>query len=100
MLTVNAIKQLIMPVVEASPVKTVILFGSYARGTNSDGSDVDLVVDSNGQLKGINFFAFASDLANALPVNSDIYENREIKKNSPLHKEIINEGVIIYDRKR
>ncbi|MCL1844299.1 MAG: nucleotidyltransferase domain-containing protein [Defluviitaleaceae bacterium] len=97
-LTVDAIKQLIAPIVESSPVKTVILFGSHARKSNSDDSDIDLVIDSEGQLRGINFFAFASDLADALPIKTDIYESREIKKNSALHREILKEGVVVYER--
>ena len=67
-------------------------FGSYAKGTNTHGSDIDLIIDSNGQLKGIDFFALSSKLAQALPIKADIFELREINPNSNMYDAIAREG--------
>ena len=98
MVSIDDIMQAIKPIVDSSPVRRVTLFGSYATGTNTPTSDVDMVIDSNGQLRGIDFFILTSELAKALPIESDIYEQREIKPNSPMYNKITQEGVVIYAR--
>ena len=50
MLTIEEIKKRIIPVLEANNVHGAVLFGSYAKGTAHEGSDVDLMLDSD--LKG------------------------------------------------
>ena len=98
MTTIDDVVRIITPIIYPSPVRRVILFGSYARGTNTPGSDIDLIIDSNGQLKGINFFALSSELARALPIEADIFEMREINPNSNMYDAIAKDGVVIYDR--
>ncbi|MCL1883077.1 MAG: nucleotidyltransferase domain-containing protein [Defluviitaleaceae bacterium] len=98
MTTIDEIIRIISPIIHPSPVRRVILFGSYARGTSTTDSDIDLIIDSNGQLRGINFFALSSELAQALPIEADIFEMREINPNSNLYDSIKQEGVVIYDR--
>ena len=96
MITVSDIAQMITPIVKASPVRRVILYGSYAKGTNTPESDVDLIIDSNGELKGIDFFVLSAEIAKTLPVESDIFEYREIRPNSAMYNEIARDGVVIY----
>jgi len=98
MISIDEITRVITPIIEPSPVKRVTLFGSYAKGTNTPSSDIDMVIDSDGQLTGIDFFVLTSKLTKALPIESDIYEQREIKINSPMYNEITQEGVVIYAR--
>ena len=95
-ITVSDIVQMITPIIKTSPVKRVILYGSYAKGTNTPKSDVDLIIDSNGELKGIDFFVLSAEIAKALPIKSDIFEYREIKPNSAMYNEITKDGVVIY----
>jgi len=96
MMTVNEITQIITPIVKANPVRRVILYGSYAKGTNTPKSDVDLIIDCNGELKGIDFFVLSAEIAKALPIKSDIFEYREIKPQSAMYNEIARDGVVIY----
>ena len=98
MLSIEDLTRIITPIIDPSPVRRVILFGSYAKGTNTKDSDVDMVIDSNGQLKGIDFFILTSELARVLPIESDIYEQREIIPNSPIYDVIAQEGLVIYER--
>lgn len=46
--TIDEIKAIIIPIAEKYRLKAVFLFGSYARGTASDASDIDLMVDTSG----------------------------------------------------
>ena len=98
MVMIDDVVRIITPILQPSPVKRVILFGSYAKGTNTEGSDIDLIIDSNGQLRGMDFFSLSSELARALPIEADIFEMREINPNSNMYEIITKEGVIIYDR--
>ena len=43
--TISEIAEIIEPIVMRSGVKTVWLFGSYARGEVTEKSDVDLLID-------------------------------------------------------
>ena len=45
MLTIDKIKRAVLSVIVNYPVKRIDLFGSYAEGTNTTASDVDLMVE-------------------------------------------------------
>jgi len=98
LVTLNDVIEIIAPIVESGPIRRVIAFGSYARGSATQNSDIDLVIDSAGELNGMNFFIYADKLAKALPLKADIFELIEIKKPSSMYSRIMEEGVVIYDR--
>ena len=97
MLSIDEIKSCIMPVIEKYPINKVILFGSYARGDASDTSDVDLIVESHGQLRNRKIFALGGELLDVLPVRVDVYDILEITAPSAMYENIQKEGVVIYD---
>ncbi len=45
MLTLDYIREIIVPLGETYPVKKIWLFGSYAKGTANENSDIDLLVE-------------------------------------------------------
>ena len=47
-LSIDAIKNAVTPVAIKYKPKAVFLFGSYARGTATESSDIDLLVDTSG----------------------------------------------------
>jgi predicted nucleotidyltransferase len=58
------IKQVITSFFEKKPVKTVWLFGSYARGEADEKSDVDVLVDIDRDAKiGWEYFGWRNELA-------------------------------------
>ena len=92
-------------------VSKVILFGSYAKGTQSDDSDIDLLVVTNDNFI---FETFAQKMeiklkiANArdslrkfadidLIVHSKPMYDRFIELNSGFKKEILSTGSVIYE---
>ena len=92
-------------------VNKVILFGSYAKGTQSDDSDIDLLVVTNDDFI---FESFAQKMeiklkiANALNalrkfadidliVHSKPMYERFIELNSGFKKEILSSGSVIYE---
>jgi predicted nucleotidyltransferase len=99
LMTVEEIKSIITPLVSPYPISRVILFGSYARGEATDGSDVDLIIDSEGRLSGFDYFGIAGLIMKNLPIKADVFELREINKPSTMFDNIRKEGVVIYESK-
>jgi len=94
MYTIPQIKQVLDPIFKSHGVKSAILFGSYAKGTENEKSDIDLLVDSG--LKGLSFFGLLEDVASALKVPVDLIDKYEIKADSKIEKEIAETGIRIY----
>ena len=46
--TTEEIKQTVTPIAVKYNLKAVFLFGSYARGTATENSDIDLIIDTTG----------------------------------------------------
>ena len=96
--TIEEIKIIVQEILKNFDVKKAILFGSYAKNTPNSKSDIDLVIDSDGKLLNIYFYGLLEDLVNKLQKNVDLIEVSEIKKNSPIYKEIIEQGVVVYEK--
>jgi predicted nucleotidyltransferase len=61
---INEIRAMLRPVFEAAPVYRAILFGSYAKGSQTDKSDIDIVIDSQGELLNMDFYGVLEDITN------------------------------------
>ncbi|MCH5261020.1 MAG: nucleotidyltransferase domain-containing protein [Lachnospiraceae bacterium] len=94
-LTVNVVTELLFPVFKRYNVRKAILFGSVAKGTNQNNSDLDIVVDSN--LKGLRFIGLLEDLQQAVDREIDLLDVAHIEENSPVEDEIKKTGVVIYE---
>jgi len=92
--TINEIRKVLSPIFDSYNVKSAILFGSYARGTATEKSDIDLIVDSG--LKGLSFFGLVNDVLESLRVPADVFDIREVEKPSELFDSISKEGIKIY----
>jgi predicted nucleotidyltransferase len=97
-LTIESIKNILYKTFSDEPIYKAILFGSYAKGTADEKSDIDLVIDSHGALLGLNFFGLLDKVKNSLGKEIDLIEISEIEKNSKIEQSIMMEGVIVYDR--
>ena len=94
--TLEEIKNTLVPVFMANAVYKAILFGSYARGAANDRSDIDIVIDSNGELLNIHFYGLLEQIIEKLNKKIDLFEISEIKKDSSIFEEIHREGVLLY----
>lgn len=97
--TVETIKKSLQPIFAKEPIVKAVLFGSCAKGLSNELSDVDIVIDSNGQLIGLDFFRVLDEIVEILQKDVDLFEIAEIVKGSPMEKAVLNEGVTIYERK-
>ncbi len=60
------------------PIKTIAIFGSYARGDQNDHSDVDLLVEVDGKI-GVLFVDLAEELESILKIPVDLVSKNGIK---------------------
>ena len=71
--TLDEIAQRIRPVAEKYHLRTVYIFGSYARGEAQENSDVDLVIDdTDSGLRGFAYGGLYGDLRDALEKDIDM----------------------------
>ena len=96
--TTNEIKEKLFPVFNAVPVEKAILFGSYAKGSPTLSSDVDILIDSNGKIRGIDFFGVLADITEALNIPVDLIEASHLIDGGRVQREIAETGVVIYER--
>ena len=95
---VEEISEKLRPIFESKPIHKAILFGSYSKGIASTYSDIDIVIDSRGQLRGLMFYSVLEDIVEALNKDVDLFEISEIRNDSPIQSEIFERGVILYER--
>ena len=94
---ISEIKNMLNIIFKDTEVKKVTLFGSYAKNEATCNSDIDLVIDSNGKIKGFKLFSLISKIEDLFGKNVDAFEQSEITPNSLVDKEIKRTGVVIYE---
>lgn len=72
-----------------------ILFGSYARGEETEDSDIDVIVVGGVNFRAKDIFAFGEELHLLTKKNVDAFEIREVNKDTDFYNNVIREGVKI-----
>ncbi len=96
MLSINEIQKQLAPVFAAYGVDSAVLFGSFAKGTARETSDVDLLVDSG--LRGLRFVGLIEAVHETLSLPVDLLDVTHIEAGSPIAREIAATGVKIYEK--
>lgn len=91
--TIEDIKNRIRDILINTDVEKAILFGSYAKNKPTKNSDIDILIDSKGKIKGLKFFAIVDKIREKLDKEVDVIEKIEIDKNSKIEKEIEKTGM-------
>ncbi len=97
-ISIEVIKERIIPILRKYPVNKAILFGSYAKGEATNKSDIDLYIDTNGKLKGLDFVGLLEILVDALGIDIDLFDKSHIEPDSTIMRKIQDEGLVIYER--
>ncbi len=93
-LTIEVIKEVCKRVFDEYPVEYCYLFGSYAKGKAKETSDVDLLIAT--EITGLKFFGLVEALRTGFRKKVDVLNQLQLKDNSDLLQEILNDGVRIY----
>ena|SRR5215469_12695979 len=78
-LTVNEIKQKILPILKEAGVTRSALFGSYVRGEENETSDIDILVDYPESKSLFDFVGTKMELEDALGKKVDLVEYKTVK---------------------
>jgi predicted nucleotidyltransferase len=95
--TINEITDRLTPVFEQNGVTKAILFGSYAKGTATEESDVDIVVALQPTERAIRYFGVLGDIKEALGKDVDMVPQRSIIPNGKVDIEVSQTGKVIYE---
>lgn len=87
-ISVETIREKTAPIFENYPVSKAILFGSYAKGNATVNSDIDLYIDTNGKLRGLDFVGLLEILVNTLEIDIDLIDRSHIEQDSLIMQEI------------
>ena len=88
---VNKLRDMLHPIFEANPVYSATLFGSYAKENATEQSDVDIVIDSRGQLLNMAFYGILDEITERLDKSADLFEMSEIRNPSAVYTSIQKE---------
>lgn len=89
-LSIEFIKNTLVPILEKHQISLCYLFGSYAKGNPKENSDVDLLVDTS--LTGMKFFNLVEEMRVALHKKIDLLRLIDLENDNPIAIEILKDG--------
>lgn len=93
--SLDELRALIAPLPSRYHASGASPFGSYARGEATPDSDLDVVVRGGADFDPTDVLAIAEDLHEASGKRVDVYEECEIRTDTPLHRSIEAEGLVL-----
>lgn len=93
-LSQEKIRDICADILKDYDVEYAILFGSYARGTAGEKSDIDLLISTS--TSGLKFYELVEKLRIALKKKVDLLDLNQLNNNQELLNEILKDGVKIY----
>lgn len=94
--TLPQLTETLTPVFDAYGIRKAVLFGSYGKGTATEKSDVDLLVDSG--LRGLRFVGFLDAVQKVIGKEVDLFDVTHIEAGSLIDQEIKQTGVTVYEK--
>lgn len=89
----ESIKELIIPVLLQYDVAHAAIFGSYARGTQGENSDIDILVEFKGEKSLLDLVGLQLDLQDATGLSVDVVTYRAL--NHRIRESVLQEQVVI-----
>jgi predicted nucleotidyltransferase len=103
--TTNVIRRRIAPIAKKYQLRSVYLFGSYARNEATEGSDLDVLVDTtNSSVKGWIIGGLYNDLCEIFGENIDLVtmgaltQDEDDGRTPRFRKNIMDDRVLIYEQ--
>ena len=90
-LSLEAIKQGLIPILKKHKISYCYLFGSYAYGKPRENSDIDLLIDT--KITGLEFFNLVEEIRTSLHKKVDLLRLADLKSDNPIVLEILKTGI-------
>ena len=94
--TISDAQSALTPVFDRYGISRAVLFGSVAKGTATQKSDLDILVDS--KLRGLKFVGFMEAVRQAVALPVDVFDVSHIAHGSLIDREIQSTGGTIYEK--
>ncbi len=92
---INEIKKIVVPIAYSYGVKRLYLFGSYAKGTTNEKSDIDLLVEKGKPMSLLKLSGMRQMVQEALNLSVDLVTTTGIKDD--FRKEIAGTEILLYE---
>ena len=99
-ISISELKEKTLSIFQSYPVIKAILFGSYAKNEATNDSDIDLYIDTDGKLKGLDFVGLLENLIEVLGKDIDLIDKMHIIPDSFILHEIENGGIVLYEKSK
>ncbi len=93
-LTIKEITDICSNIFSTLDVQYCYLFGSYAKGSASESSDIDLLISTS--ITGMQFYDLVESLREYLKKKVDLLTVDQLKDNLSLTNKILKDGIKIY----
>ena len=94
--TIDTITEAVRVVAPNYDVYKVVLFGSYAKGTNNSSSDIDIMLDTGQRFSLFDAARMRPELSGKLNAKVDVVSRSALYE--PIAKNILNSQVLLYER--
>ena len=99
--SIDQIRGIITPIAEKYGIPAVYLFGSYARGTATEDSDIDFLIDTTGvKLRGFEWGGLYTDFEEAFEKSVDMVTLRALEQNQRRQSQIHFRENVLRERKQ
>ena len=98
--SIDEIENKTKSVFQRNTINKAYLFGSYAYGNPNSESDVDIALDTGGNISFLRVCGVMEEIAQILDKPVDVFDLREIEADSEIMKEIIRRGVLLYEARQ
>ena len=86
----NKIVEKLMPILTKHNINLCYIFGSYAKGTATESSDIDILIDTD--ITGLEFFNLIEELRITLKKKIDLLRLKDITPDNPISLNILKYG--------
>lgn len=95
MLDINEIQKVVAPIANFYGVKKLYLFGSYAKGTANEESDIDLLVEKGTSISLLKLSGMRQIFEETLHKSVDLVTTAGIEED--FRKEIVGTEILLYE---
>ena len=98
MQNISTIKNVISPIAKEYGLKKVFLFGSYAKGTATEESDIDLLIEIGRKMSLLGLSGFRQDIGQVLNLPIDVVTTNALDET--FRNSIKGSEVLLYEEQR
>lgn len=95
MTNIASIKKAITPIAKQYGIRKVFLFGSYAKGTANENSDIDLLIEKGKPMSLLKLSGMRQECEDALKLSVDLVTTTGIE--NEFRNEIAGTEVLLYE---